>query len=295
MKKRTLATTSLFAIAALSLTACAGGSGSGDDSGSKGTITIGGVEGWDDVVSSSMLWEAVLEEQGYDVEIEYQDIAVNFVGMAQGDVDLYVGAWLPNTHADYYAQYEDQLENYGAWNTEALNAIAVNEDAPIDSLAELAEHADEFDNQIVGIEAGAGLTQITENDVIPAYGLDGMDFVTSSTPAMLAELQSKIDAGENVAVTLWQPHWAYSALPLKNLEDPDGAFGEPEQITALGREGFAEEHAEVAEWLENFEMDMDTFNSLMDALAGAEDEDQRAEALQTWMEENREFLDGMTA
>lgn len=289
-----IAIISLLAVAALGLTSCSG-SGDGNSDDSKDEIVIGSVKGWDDAVAYSMLWEAVLEEQGYDVEINYLDIAINFTALSDGQIDLYLGAVLPNTHGEYYDEYKDQIENYGAWNKEAINTIAVNEDAPIDSLTELADNAEEFDNRIIGIEPGAGLTQVVEDEVIPTYDLGGMDFMTSSTAAMLTELRSKIDAGENVAVTLWQPHWVYNALPLKNLEDPEGAFGGPEEVTALGRDGFAADQPEVADWLEEFEMDMETFSSLIEVVAAAEDDAQREEAVQTWMEDNRDFVDGLTS
>lgn len=43
----------------------------------------------------------------------------------------------------------------------------------------------------------------------------------SFTGSMLAELETAIDSGaENVAVALWQPHWAYAAYPIQNLADP---------------------------------------------------------------------------
>ena len=49
-----------------------------------------------------------------------------------------------------------------------------------------------------------------EDDVIPTYGLEDMEFLTSSTAAMLSELKSATDKGENVVVTLWEPHRAYA-------------------------------------------------------------------------------------
>ena len=131
-------------------------------------------------------------------------------------------AWLPSTHGDYWAEHGDQLEDLGAWYDDAPLTIAVNEDAPIQSLAELADNADQFDNRIVAIEAGSGLNRITQESVIPTYGLEDMDFIESSTPAMLAELQGAIDRGENIVVTLWQP-----ALGLRRLPDPQpGGPGE---------------------------------------------------------------------
>src|SRR5690606_18074286 len=109
----------------------------------------------------------------------------------------------------------------------------------------LAANADAFGNRIVGIEPGAGLTAATQDAVIPTYGLEGMEFITSSTPAMLAELQKALDAGDNVAVTLWRPHWAYDAFDIKDLEDPEGTLGDAESIHTVTRTGFADDFPEV--------------------------------------------------
>src|SRR5690606_13855646 len=154
-------------------------------------------------------------------------------------------------------QFGDDIVDLGPWNEESKLTVAVNEDAPIDSLADLAANADVFGNEIVGIEAGAGLTEAMNTAAIPTYGLEGMQFTTASTQAMLTELEAATSAGENVVVTLWEPHWAYAAYPIKNLEDPEGALGGTEGIHIFSRAGFADDFPEVAGWLENFEMSLE--------------------------------------
>src|SRR5690554_3609536 len=162
---------------ALTLAACGGDgdsdSGSGDATGTDaGPITIGIHSGWEEGIAVSHLWQHILEEQGYEVEMETADAGVVFTGLAQGDYDVNFDTWLPSTHGHYLEQYGDDLEEMGMWLEEAPLTIAVNEDAPIDSLAELAENADLFGNRLVGIESGAGLTKITQEEVIPTYGLE---------------------------------------------------------------------------------------------------------------------------
>ena len=144
--------------------------------------------------------------------------------------------------------------------------IAVNEDAPIDSLDELAENADLFGDRIVGIEPGSGLMRITGDDVVPGYGWGDMELVESSTPAMLAELKKATDAGENIVVTLWRPHWAYNAFPVKDLEDPQGLLGDAEEIHTVAASSFGEDFPEVHGWLSDFQMPSDLLYSLEDAM-----------------------------
>lgn len=295
MKKRTTALIAGAAIGALTLAGCTSPSDSGDGATEPSKeLTIAVFNGWDEGIAASELWKAVLAEKGYDVTLEYADVAPVFLGLTSGDYDFTLDVWLPGTHASYVDKYGDKLEDLGSWNDDAKLTVAVNADAPIDSLDELAANADLFGNQIVGIEPGAGLTMALEDKVIPGYGLEDMNFLTSSTAAMLAELKAATDAGENIVVTLWEPHWAYGTFPLKNLEDPQGALGEAESLHSFSRLGFSDDQAEVAGWLNNFTMDLDTLYSLENLLVGVK-ADKYGPLVEQWIADNREYVDGLTA
>ena len=305
MRKRHLLTTIAFgAVAAVALAGCASGStgtegNDGTDAGgdAKGDITIGVFNGWPEGEAASYIWKLALEEQGYNVELEYADAGPVFAGIANGDYDFALDGWLPTTHASYFEQYGEDIVDLGAWNEDAKLTIAVNADAPIDSLEELAAHADEFGNRLVGIEPGAGLTEATQNNVIPEYGLDAMEYITSSTPAMLAELQKALDAGENVAVTLWRPHWAYDAFEIKDLEDPKGTLGASESIHTVTSTTFADEFPEVNGWLKDFTMDSDVLFSLENVMynTGEEQITDFTDVVTTWMSENQDYVDTLTS
>ncbi|WP_084074918.1 glycine betaine ABC transporter substrate-binding protein [Demequina sp. NBRC 110052] len=302
MKMRSFAPLALTAAAGLVLAGC---SSTGDDAEptdsatstedtAGGEITFGVFNGWDESVASSLLWEAILEDKGYDVTLEYADPAVTFQALADGDYDLVTDVWLPATHASYLEEFGDDITEVGAWFDSAALTVAVNADAPIDSLAELADNADAFGNRIVGIEPGAGLTAAVEG-AIPVYGLEGMDFITSSTPAMLAELDSAMADGENIAVTLWEPHWAYGAYDLKNLEDPEGTLGDAESIYTYSRNGFGDDFAEVEGWLAGFTMESDLLYDLENRLNAASGESEYPEIVAGFIADNQEWVDSLTA
>ena len=105
-----------------------------------------------------------LQLEGYDVELEMADPGFVYTGLAGGDLDVNFDMWLPVTHADYLEEFGDDLERVGTWYDDARLTIAVNEDSPITSLAELAEQADTVGNRLVGIEPGAGLTRMRADD-----------------------------------------------------------------------------------------------------------------------------------
>lgn len=297
-RKTFLSGIALAGVATLALAGCSG-STSGDSAAGDGPadrpIEIAVFNGWDEGIAASYLWQAVLEEKGYDVELTYADVAPVYQGIAGGDFDVVLDTWLPTTHADYMEQYGDDVEDLGAWNDEAQLTIAVNEDAPIDSLEDLAANADEVGNRIVGIEPGSGLMRITGDDVVPGYGLEDMELVESSTPAMLAELKKATDAGQNIAVTLWRPHWAYNAFPVKDLEDPKGLLGEAEEIHSVAATSFADDFPEVHGWLQGFEMPSDTLYSLEDAMFNQYTGDDYGPVVEQWIADNQEWVDSLTS
>ncbi|MGV8884757.1 MAG: glycine betaine ABC transporter substrate-binding protein [Microbacteriaceae bacterium] len=295
MKNRITSAIALGAVGALALAGCASDAGPGDGAAADKDISIAVFNGWDEGIAASELWKAVLEEKGYNVDLEYADVVPVFAGLSSGDYDLTMDVWLPGTHAEYIEEFGDEIVDLGSWNDESRLTIAVNEDSPITSLADLADNAGKFDNKIIGIEPGAGLTTITTNEVIPTYGLEKMDYLTSSTAAMLTELTAATDAGENIVVTLWEPHWAYGAFPIRNLEDPEGALGGTEGLHTFSRMGFDDDHAEVSEWMSDFEMDLDKLYSLENLLFVENDTNDYGPLVKQWIDDNREWVDGLTS
>lgn len=284
----------------LTLAAC--GSDDGDDSGDGGsgggeggTVTLGIIPSWTDGLSMAYLWENVLESEGYEVEIEeVSEAAPLYTGVAQGDIDVYPSAWPEVTHATYMDQYGDQLENLGTYYDEAKLTMAVPEYTDIDSIEDLSGNADQFGGRIVGIEPGAGLTEVTRDSVMPEYGLDGdYELVTSSTTAMLAELETAVSNEEDIVVTLWRPFWANSEYPVKDLEDPEGALGEAEGLAAIATADFADEFPDVAEMMGNAKLDDEQYGSLEDLVVN-EHEGDPAAGVQAWLDENPDWLESVT-
>jgi glycine betaine/proline transport system substrate-binding protein len=295
-RRTALATTALGLTVALA--ACSSGDPADGDrleNGDLSTVSIGVHSGWDEGIAVSALFSSMLEDEGYTVESQEADPGVVYTGLTGGDFDVNFDMWLPSTHADYLEQYGEEMEQLGVWYDEAKLTIAVNEDAPVTSLDELAEHADEFDNRIVGIESGAGLTRITQDEAIPAYGLEGMEFVVSSTPAMLAELKGATDAGENIAVTLWRPHWAYDEYPVRDLEDPEGAMGEAEEIHTVGRLGFSEDYPTLTKLIESFSLTDEQLFSLENLMFNEDGGGDPTGSAEAWLEENPDFVTDLKA
>ncbi|NLE98254.1 MAG: glycine betaine ABC transporter substrate-binding protein [Propionibacterium sp.] len=279
---------------AVSLAACGtdddGGAG-GDTGGELGTVRIGFIPAWTDGLSMGHLLKNQIEKVGYTVEIEeLGDNGPLYAGLAQGDLDLYTSAWPEKAHKPYMDEFGDRLESVGAYYDNSTFSLSVPSYSELQSVEDLPDYFDELDGRIVGIEPGAGLTDVVNTSVIPAYGLENFEHVTSSTTAMLAELNSAVMSEEEIVVTMWSPFWAISEFDLRPLEEPQGAFGEPESLHTLATAGWSDDHPELAEWIGQVQLDDAEFGSLEYTVVNDFDEGDEQSAIEAWLEENPDVL-----
>jgi glycine betaine/proline transport system substrate-binding protein len=295
-------TITLAGAAALALTLAACGSDDTSDSAagsdsaaSCGTVTMGFIPSWTDGLSTAYLLEDQLTAMGVTVEMEeLTEPAPLYAGLAAGDVDIYPSAWPEVTHASYMEEYGDQIDDLGAYYDNAKLTLAVPSYVDINSIEDLKGNSAKFDGTVYGIEAGAGLTKATQEQVFPQYELgdEGYQLVTSSTPAMLAELKKAASAEDDIVVTLWRPFWANSEFDMKDLEDPKGALGESEALHFLATQGFADECPQAAELIENIKLTDEQYGALEDKVVNEFGDGREAEAVDAWLEE---YPDAMPA
>jgi len=241
---------------------------------------------WAEGIAMTNLAKAILEEQGYEVELMNADVAPIFASLANGNADVFMDTWLPVTHESYLEEYGDRLESLGVNFRGARIGLVVPSYVTINSIDEMNSVKDQFDGKIVGIDAGAGIMKTTDI-AIEEYNLD-FELQSASGPTMTATLKRSIDANEWVAVTGWQPHWKFARYDLKFLDDPKGIYGEEERIETTATKGFSEEDPFAAQFFRNFQMSSQQLGGLMGAIAES-DLDEFAVAVQ-WMEENQDLV-----
>nr|WP_256250896.1 glycine betaine ABC transporter substrate-binding protein [Streptomyces sampsonii] len=264
------------------------------DSGNVGQgreINIGYIP-WDEGIASTYLWKEMLEQRGFKVNAQQYEAGALYTGMANGEIDFETDSWLPTTHESYWKKYGDKLEDMGSWYGPTSLEIAVPSYVKgIESMEDLKGQADKFKGRIVGIEPGAGEMQLLKSKVLKEYGLDKeFKVVDGSTPAMLAELKRAYAKKEPIAVTLWSPHWAYNEFDLTKLKDPEGAWGEGDEIHTLARKGFSKEFPEVGKWLKGFKMSEEQLTSLEAEIQGA-DKGKEQDAVRAWLKDQPKALD----
>ncbi|MBB3330108.1 glycine betaine/proline transport system substrate-binding protein [Halomonas campaniensis] len=251
----------------------------------KGTVHLAYVE-WSSEVASTNVVRAVLEQAGYEVNMTSLSAAAMWQAMGSGDADAIVAAWLPTTHADYLDRVSDDVEDLGVNLDGTKLGLVVPAYSDVETIADLNDHADAFNGEIIGIDPGAGLMSLTE-EVIDTYDLD-LRLRSGSGATMTAALASAIDNEENIVVTGWTPHWKFARFDLKYLEDPQGVYGGAEQIHTIVRQGLADDMPEAHAILDAFEWTPEQMGEVM--LMNQEEGSDPYENAKQWVEENQDIV-----
>ena len=297
MKTTRISILALGLAGTLALSGCATGNdtaGSEANGGDKGTITLGYLPSWTDSLSTSFLLQDQLEKLGYSVELQtLTEAGPLYTGLSEGDIDIYPSAWIDVAQKGYWDRFSEDLEDLGAYYTEASGMLAVPSYVDgIDSIADLKGQGERFDGKIYTIEPGSGAATYAEETLLPFYGLDEeYELVTSSTPAMLTVLEDAIDSGDEIVVTMWRPFWVNDVFDIKELEDTEDGYGEPEGLHFIANKEFSGEFPEAAEVISQITLDDEQYSSLENMVVNEFGEGQEAEAVDKWLEENGDQLD----
>ncbi|MFB5267001.1 glycine betaine ABC transporter substrate-binding protein [Paenibacillus enshidis] len=229
---------------------------------------------WDSEIASTNLLKYVLEHDlGYKAEALQVEAGPMWTGVASGDVDASPAAWLPLTHADYWAEYKDKLDDLGPNMTGVKTGLVVPAYMDVNSIADLKGGqapppnavGDEVDHQIIGIDAGAGIMKST-TQAIKDYDLTNWTLVEGSGAAMTAALDKAVKNQEPIIITGWTPHWMFNKYDLKYLEDPKKTYGESEEIHTIARKGLKEDHPTAYEFLNRFAWTSEDMGEMMTAI-----------------------------
>ena len=228
----------------------------------KPTIKIGYVEGWDDSVATSNVAAQIIEKRlGYPVKLVPLAAGVMWGGVARGDLDATLSAWLPVTQGAYWEQYKSKVVDLGANFTDAKIGLIVPADVKATTIGDLEGQKEAFGGRIVGIDAGAGVMARTA-DAIKAYNLS-YQLLPSSGSAMTAELARDMHANKPVVVTGWAPHWMLAKWKLKFLADPKKVYGEAEHVDNIVNPELATKAPTVVSFLKKFQWKPGEIESVM--------------------------------
>ncbi len=285
--------TPLFALALAGLTAPAFAGGHAD----CGTVTFSDV-GWTDITATTAATTTVLEALGYETDIKVLSVPVTYVSLAEGDVDIFLGNWMPTMEGDI-APYREagtvdtvRANLEGAKYTLATNAAGAA--LGIDSFAAIAAQADALDGKIYGIEPGNDGNRLIQSMIDGnAFGLEDFEVVESSEQGMLAQVARASRRDDPVVFLGWEPHPMNANFDLTYLEGGDDYFGPNlggATVYTNTSAGYVEACPNVGKLLMNLEFSLAMENEIMGAIL--DDGEEAGEAAAAWLKANAGVLDG---
>ncbi len=260
--------------------------------------------GWTDITSTTAATTLVLDALGYETDVKVLSVPVTYTSMANGDIDVFLGNWMPTMEGDI-APYREAgtvdivgVNLEGAKYTLATNAAGAA--LGIGDFADIAAHRDALDGKIYGIEPGNdGNRLIIEMIDTDAFGLSGFEVVESSEQGMLAQVKRATQRDEPVVFLGWEPHPMNANFDLTYLAGGDDWFGPNlggATVYTNTRAGFAEECPNVGAFLANLSFTLAMENEIMGAIL--DDGEDPQDAAHAWLKANsgvlEAWLDGVT-
>ncbi len=273
--------TTLGLAAALSVAALAQAAG-------KPEIKLGYVDGWADSVATTEVAAAIIREKlGYDVKLVPVSAGIMWSGVARGDLDASLSAWLPVTHSEYYKKFKKQVVLVGTVEADAKIGLVVPDYVKAKTVADLKTEKTAFDGVITGIDAGAGVMDKAQKAIV-AYDL-GYKLLPSSGAGMAVALDRAVRAKKDIVVTGWQPHWMFGKYKLRFLSDPKGVFGASENVQVMINPKLETKAKPVVNFLSKFQWKPGQIATVMVAI---QDGVKPAVAAKKWVADNDAQVNG---
>ncbi len=253
--------------------------------------------GWTDITSTTAVTSLIVNALGYESETKLLSVPVTYTGLAQGDIDVFLGNWMPSMEGDI-APYRDAgtVETVRANLEGAKYTLAVNEAAAalgIKDFKDIAAHKDELEGQIYGIEPGNdGNRLILDMIDNGPFGLDGFELVESSEQGMLAEVAKHDAAGKPIVFLGWEPHPMNANFKMSYLTGGDDYFGPNlggATIYTNVRKGYVAECPNVGKLLTNLTFTLQMENEIMGKILN--DGEDPADAAKAWLAANPSVID----
>lgn len=260
--------------------------------------------GWTDIAATTGAASAVLEGLGYQPEVQLLALPVTFASLANGDIDVFLGNWMPTMEADLKPYLDKGTIEVTGINLEgAKYTLAVPKytfDTGLKSFADIAKFKTELDGKIYGIEPGNDGNRLILGMINDGkFDLSGFELVESSEQGMLAEVSRAVKDKKPIVFLGWEPHPMNSRFEMSYLSGGDDVFGPNfggATIYTNTRKNFSADCPNLGRLVKNLKFTLPFENEVMGDILdnGAEAKD----AAKAWLKAHPDmlgaWLDGVT-
>ncbi|MGZ9741623.1 choline ABC transporter substrate-binding protein [Pseudomonas azerbaijanorientalis] len=250
--------------------------------------------GWSDIAATNAITGFLLDGMGYKAKIDTLAVPITFGGLKDGQVDVFLGNWMPAQQGFYDKFVANGDVTQLAKNLDGTEfTLAVPDyvwNAGVHNFADLNKYADKFDRKIYGIGSGAP-ANISLQEIIKKNDFDmgQWKLVESSEQAMLAEVSRAVKKQKFVTFLGWTPHPMNVQLKMHYLKGGEKYFGDTGSVHTLTRKGYAQACPNVGKLLTNLSFTQDMENSIMAEVVN--NKVSNADAARAWIKANPAVLD----
>ncbi|WP_318457502.1 choline ABC transporter substrate-binding protein [Photobacterium leiognathi] len=248
--------------------------------------------GWTDITATTAVTSELLKGMGYNTKTDLLSVPVTYSSMANGDIDVFLGNWMPTMEGDI-AKYREAktVETVKANLEGAKYTLAVPKyvyDAGVKSFADLAKHADKFKGRIYGIEPGNDGNRLIQSMIdTNAFGLKDFSLVESSEAGMVSQVSRAVRRDQWIVYLGWAPHPMNSNVEMEYLAGGDDFFGPNyggANVYTNVRSNYLTECPNVGQLLKNLSFSLEMENSLMESILNQKVQPEKA--ARQWLSEN---------
>jgi glycine betaine/proline transport system substrate-binding protein len=230
--------------------------------------------GWTAETATTAVLGQILTDLGYTPVITVLSVPVTFESMRNGDIDAFLGNWMP-AQASMLKPFTDDgsivvVRNNLIGAKYTLGVPDYLHDDGLKDFADIARFRKELGASIFGIEPGNdGNSMILDLIKRNEFGLGGFKLVESSEQGMLAQVERAYRARRPVVFLAWAPHPMNMHFNVRYLSGGDATFG-PDfgaaTVSTVVRKGYLEQCPNVGRLLQNLEFSIDLENDWMDQI-----------------------------
>ncbi|MCF7352824.1 choline ABC transporter substrate-binding protein [Vibrio sp. CK2-1] len=267
--------------------------------------------GWTDITATTAVTSQLLKGMGYQTETELLSVPVTYSSMANGDIDVFLGNWMPTMENDIKKYRESgKVETVRANLEGAKYTLAVPKyvyDAGVKTFADIAKNADKFNDRIYGIEPGNDGNRLLQSMIDQdAFGLKDFRLVESSEAGMVSQVTRAVRRNQWIVYLGWAPHPMNSKVEMEYLAGGDDFFGPNyggASVHTNVRQDYLTQCPNIGNLLTDLKFSLEMENQIMNsilnqnkkpAIAAREWLNQHPEQIQTWLK-NVKTLDGQPA
>lgn len=256
--------------------------------------------GWTDITATTAATSVVLKGLGYKTDIKVLSVPITYTSLANNDIDVFLGNWMPTMEADIAPYREagtvdtvrDNLQG-AAYTLATLKSTA---DKGLKSWNDISKFRDALDGKIYGIEPGNDGNRIILDAIKNnMFNLKGFEVVESSEAGMLAQVARAKNQGDDVVFLGWAPHTMnddFDIVYLSGGDKTDFGVGTATVYTNT-RAGYVKACPNVGKFLNNLEFTLSMEGAIMGAILN--DGADPNEAATAWLKSNPDVLAGWLA